>query len=131
MKSLWNISLIIGSLILPVKVFGATKKTNPEFEMVDSRDLTKIKFIRCNAETGEIVPNEFIGKAYNEEGQLIPVTEDLIKSCLPGKINHLSFDQFFLSFELPPIYHKNFYILCPDPADANSSKKYSFKQFFT
>jgi DNA end-binding protein Ku len=65
MKSIWNCSLVFGELVIPVKLFSATKQSQLEFEMVDSRDIGKIRLSRFNESTGELVPNEYIGKAFN------------------------------------------------------------------
>jgi DNA end-binding protein Ku len=124
MKSLWNIILILGSFKLPVKVLGATRKSNPEFELIDTRDLSKIKFLKCNATTGEFVPNEFIGKAYNENGILIPVLEKFKKSRVAVPENTLSFDHFVNASQVPLIYHENFFALVPDPAFSESLMNY-------
>ena len=95
MKSIWNCSLVFGDLVIPVKLYSATKQSHLEFEMVDSRDLGKIRFSRFNENTGEIVPSEFIGKAFNLDGSLVPVDPSLVSSSFPKNQTGLNSTSLF------------------------------------
>ena len=118
MKSLWNCSLVFGDIVIPVKLFSATKQSHLEFEMVDSRDLGKIRLSRYNETTGEIVPNEFIGKAYKLDEKMVPIDPSLISKCLPEKSNRIEFTHFAPFTSIPSVHFDNFYYLLPDDVAA-------------
>lgn len=113
MKSLWNCTLAFGDLLVPVKLFSATKQSHPEFEMVDSRDMSKISMNRFNSVTGEFVPSEFIGKAHRLDGKLVPVDPALVASCIPEKTNMIEFTHFCPFTSIPAVYFDSFYYLLP------------------
>jgi DNA end-binding protein Ku len=121
MKSLWNCTLAFGDLLIPVKLFSATKQSHPEFEMVDSRDMSKICMNRFNSVTGEFVPSEFIGKAHRLDGNLVPVDPSLVSSCLPTKSNQVEFTHFCPFTSIPAVYFDSFYYLLPDVSAANAA----------
>jgi DNA end-binding protein Ku len=118
MKSLWNCTLVFGELLIPVKLYSATQQSHPEFLMVDSRDLSKIKMSRFNEKTGEVVANEFIGKAYMLDGSLVPVDPALVSSCVPAKSNRVEFTHFCPFSSIPAVYFDSFYYLLPDESSA-------------
>jgi DNA end-binding protein Ku len=119
MKSLWNCSLVFGSLVIPVKLYSATKQSHLEFEMVDSRDMAKISMNRFNSVTGEFVSSEFIGKAHRLDGKLVPIDPELVSSCVPAKSNRVEFTHFCPFTSIPAVYFDSFYYLLPDVAAAN------------
>ena len=122
MKSIWNCSLVFGSLDIPVRLFSAVKQSHPGFEMVDSRDMSKIHISRYNEKTGEIVPKEFLGKAFNLDGSLVPVDPALVLSVLPEQSNRVEFTHFCPFTSIPAVYFDTFYFLLPE---ASSAKNYA------
>ena len=118
MKSLWNCSLVFGSLVIPVKLYSATQQSHLEFEMVDSRDMSKICMNRFNSVTGEFVPSEFIGKAHRLDGILVPVDPALVSSCIPEKSNRVEFTHFCPFTSIPAVYFDSSYYLLPDESSA-------------
>jgi DNA end-binding protein Ku len=129
MKSLWNCTLVFGKLLIPVKLFSATKQSHPEFEMVDSRDMSKICMNRFNSVTGEFVPSEFIGKAHRLDGNLVPVDPSLISSCLPAKSNQVEFTHFCPFTSIPAVFFDSFYYLLPAAATATATAAAAAKDY--
>jgi DNA end-binding protein Ku len=125
MKSLWNCTLKVGGLSVPVKLYSATRQSNPPFELVDSRSMSKIRVLKLNKDTGEPVPGENIGKAYNLNGSLVPVTNDLIRSCIPEKNSILDFSYFVYLYDIPPVCFDNFYYLLPEESVVSSPVYFS------
>ena len=126
MKSLWNCTLSVAGLSVPVKLYSATRQSNPPFELVDTRSMTNIRMMRLNKNTNEPVPGECLGKAYKFNGALVPVTNDLIKSCIPEKNNILDFTYFVYLFDILPVYFENFYYLLPEQEVVSAPGYYSF-----
>jgi DNA end-binding protein Ku len=117
MLSIWNCSLLINGLEVPVKLLSATQNSRPVFEMVDSRDMAKIRNIHTNEKTGIPVPQAYIGKSYGEGENKILVSPEMIESCLPTKSNQLIFNYFVDLMRFPSHYVDTFYYLDPVAGD--------------
>ncbi len=121
MNSIWNPILVIDTLRVPVQLFNAAQKSKISFEMIDSRDKAKIRMIKTNENTGEAVPQQFIGKGYlpgrdainRVSSEPILVPPDLIASCLPPASNEIIFDYFINSWDLPFTRIETFYHVLP------------------
>ena len=62
MRSIWNGAIGFGLVNIPVKMYGATDDSHLDLDMLDSHDLSNIKFKRVNADTGKEVSNDKIVK---------------------------------------------------------------------
>ncbi len=126
MKSIWNPILVIDTLRVPVQFFSAVQKSKVSFEMIDSCDKAKIRMIKTNENTGEPVPQQFIGKGFLPEGrdakscvskscvsERILVPPDLIASCLPPVFNEIIFDCLINAWDLPFTRIETFYHILP------------------
>ncbi len=121
MQSIWNPILVIGTLRVPVQLFSAVQKSKVSFEMIDSRDKAKIRMIKTNENTGEPVPQQFIGKGYvpdrdainHGSTERILVPPDLIASCLPPVSNEIVFGYFINARDLPYMRIETFYHVLP------------------
>lgn len=113
MKSLWNCSLAFGNLVIPVQLCNSTQQSHLAFSMVDSRDMSKISMNRFNSVTGEFVPSEFVGKAFDLDGTMVPVSRELIASCIPEKSNILGFTHFAPFSAIDAVRFDSFFYLMP------------------
>jgi DNA end-binding protein Ku len=62
MRSIWKGAISFGLVNIPVKLYSATQQSNLDLDMLDKRDMGKIRFHRVNENTGKEVPMEAIGK---------------------------------------------------------------------
>ena len=113
MRSIWNPSFLIAGLEIPVQLIPAVTKSKISFETVDSRDMTKIKFVNTNELTNQPVPLQYIGKAYNHNGFIHFISRELYDSCLPPVSNQVIFDYFIQASDLPFAHVDSFYNVLP------------------
>src|SRR6266540_886197 len=75
MKSIWTGAIGFGLVNIPIKVFSAKESSELDLDMLDRRDLSNIKYMRVNENTGKEVPWDTIVKGYKYNDQYI-VLED-------------------------------------------------------
>jgi len=55
MRSIWTGAISFGLINIPVKMFSAVQDSSLDLDMLDSHDLSNIKFKRVNENTGKEV----------------------------------------------------------------------------
>ena len=114
MRPLWSCSIVLGSLSVPVKLYSATKKSNVDFVQIDTRDNNRVRQVLVNAETGEEIEPENLGKAFINEGNVVPVPSDFVSNLLPVRNNLLNFNVVVESSNIERVWFDNFYYLFPE-----------------
>ena len=113
MKSLWNVTLHFGSSVVPAKLYNATQKTSPDFVQIDTRDNARVRLSRLNSTSAEEIDGAYLGRAYEHDKVLYPVTNEFINSYKPELSSELVFDDFVDRSSVHPAYFENFYYLHP------------------
>ncbi len=119
MRSIWNPSFLIAGLKYRSSLFRLLKM-EISFETVDSRDMAKIKYVKTNELTNKPVPLQYIGKAYNHDGFIQLISQELYDSCLPPVPNQVIFDYFIQASDLPFAHVDSFYNVLPQFGDPGS-----------
>jgi len=70
MKSIWKGAIGFGLVNIPVKLYSAVQNSNLDLDMLDGKDLSKIKYQRISERTGKEVPYERIVKGFFAQRQL-------------------------------------------------------------
>lgn len=77
MRPIWTGSISVGLINIPVKIFSAVQESSLDFDMLDIKDHSNIKFKRVNESTGKEVAYENIVKGYKlDSGYVIMKEED-------------------------------------------------------
>lgn len=113
MKSITNLDLYVAGLNMPVMVQSALVPSRPPFELVDARDLNKIKMPKVNSFTGELVPSDKICKSFMVNGSRLPVPAYVLADCAPEKSSSIAFSKFVEAYCIPLFYVDSFYNLIP------------------
>ena len=114
MKSLWTGSIGFGLVNIPVKLFSATQESNLDFDMLDKKDHSNIKFRRVSEKTGKEVKWENIVKGYLLNDRYVVLTDEDFEKASPEKTKMIEISQFCLQDEIDTIYYENAYYLEPD-----------------
>lgn len=82
MRAVWKGAISFGLVNIPVDLVSAEKSNDLKFNLLDSRDNSRIRYERINEETGEEVPWNQIVKAYefSEDNYVIVTEEDFEKA---------------------------------------------------
>ena len=114
MRAIWKGSVSFGLVNIPVKLYSATQQSSLSLEMVDRRDLGKVRFKRINEDTGQELTMENIGKAYSYNGQYILLEDEDFEAASPEKSKVIAINNFVMENEIDSIYFENSYYLEPE-----------------
>lgn len=114
MRAIWKGSISFGLVNIPVKLYSATQQSNLNLEMVDKRDMGKVRFKRVNENTGQELTMENIGKAYEYNNQYILLEDEDFEAASPEKSKVIAISNFVKEEEIDTIYFENSYYLEPE-----------------
>ena len=63
-RPVWSGTISFGLVAIPIKLFHAVSKKSVSFNQLDERTMSRIRYKKVSAETGEDVPDEHIVKGY-------------------------------------------------------------------
>ncbi len=75
MRAIWKGSIGFGLVNIPIKLFSAVQNSSLDFDMLDGKDHSRIKFKRFNENTQKEVPYERIVKGYQLNDHYIILDE--------------------------------------------------------
>lgn len=114
MRSIWKGSISFGLVNIPVKLYSATQQSTLNLDMVDRRDMGKVRYRRINEATGKELTMENIGKAYNYNGEYILLDDDDFEAAAPEKSKIIEVNNFVKEDEIDTIYFENSYYVEPE-----------------
>ena len=114
MRAIWKGSVGFGLVNIPVKLYSATQQSSLDLDMVDRRDMGKVRFKRINENTGAELTMENIGKAYMYNGGYILLEEEDFEAAMPEKSKVITINNFVKEEEINTIYFENSYYLEPE-----------------
>lgn len=114
MKSIWTGSLGFGLVNIPIKLMSAVQDSKLNFDMLDKKDQSNIKFKRVNENTGKEVLWENITKGYLLNDKYVMLDDKDFEKASPEKTAHIEIAQFVQLAEIDPIYFETPYFIHPD-----------------
>jgi len=114
MRSIWKGAVSFGLVNIPVKLYSATQQSSLNLDMVDRRDMGKVRFKRINENTGKELTMENIGKAYKYNGEYILLDDDDFEAAAPEKSKIIEVNNFVKEEEIDTIYFENSYYIEPE-----------------
>jgi len=114
-RSIWKGSIAFGLVNIPVSLTAAESRPDIQLHMVDSKNHSRIRYERVNADTGEEVPWDRLVKGYeHDEGQFILLTEDDMEAVRPELTKTIEITEFVALEEIDPILFDKPYYLEPE-----------------
>lgn len=114
MRAVWNGSISFGLVNIPVDLVSAEQRNDLKFNMVDSRDHSRIRYERVNEDTGEEVPWNQIVKAYEfQEDNYVIITDDDFEKADPKATKTIDIETFISRDELELKYLEKPYYVQP------------------
>lgn len=114
MRSIWKGSIGFGLVNIPIKLFSAVQKSNLDFDMLDQKDHSRIKFKRVNENTGKEVAFDKIVKGYMLNENYIILDEHDFEEASPEKTKMIELENFVGIDEINPIYYETSYYAEPE-----------------
>ena len=113
MRSIWTGSIAFGLVNIPVKLFSAVNERALDFDMLDKKDHSPIKFKRVSEKTGKEVLWENIVKGYDLDGKYVILTDEDFDAASPEKTKTINMEAFVNPAEVDMILFDNAYYLAP------------------
>lgn len=114
MKAIWKGAISFGLVNIPVKLYSATQSSGLDLDMVDTRDMARIRYQRVNENTGKEIKWEQIGKAYMYHDQYVLLEDEDFEAAAPEKSKVIAVNHFIDEVEVDSIYFENSYYVEPD-----------------
>src|ERR1041385_4214004 len=118
MRSIWKGAISFGLVNIPIKLYSATQDSSLDLDMLDSHDLSNIKFKRVNANTGKEVPYEEIVKGYMYNGEYVILEPEDFEMADAVKTKLIEIVSFVDLTEIDSIYFEKPYYVAPDKTGA-------------
>jgi DNA end-binding protein Ku len=120
MRSIWTGSISFGLINIPVKLFSAVQDSSLDLDMLDSKDLSNIRFKRVNENTGKEVPYNQIVRAYKVEDNYVVLDDEDFEAANAKKTKTIEILNFTKETEIDSLYYEQPYYLEPDKTGAKA-----------
>lgn len=122
MRSIWKGSLGFGLVSIPVKLYSAVQTSSLDFDMLDSRDHSRIRYQRVNEHTHKEVPYDKIVKGYKLNDEYVIMDENDFADAAPEKSRIIEIESFVDIADVNPMYYETSYYTEPE---TKSNKAYA------
>ncbi|MEL7626733.1 MAG: Ku protein [Anaerolineaceae bacterium] len=115
MRAIWKGTISFGLVSIPISLVSTRPGKEIKFNMLDSKDSSRIRYLRVNENTGEEVPWERIVKGYEfEPGKYVTLTDDDFKRVEAEGTRSVDIESFVNAEDIDPIYFETPYFVMPD-----------------
>ena len=115
MKSIWKGAIGFGLVNIPVKLYSAVQNSNLDLDMLDSKDMSRIKYQRISEKSGKEVPFERIVKGYLLKENYVVLEDEDFESAMPEKNKLIELESFVDIAQINPISYETSYYTQPEP----------------
>jgi DNA end-binding protein Ku len=111
-RSIWNGTVAVGDVVVPVKLFSAVQEHRIHFHEVRLRDSCRIVHRAVGADSGREVPPERIAKAYaTSRGHQVVLEDEEIAAARGSRPKVIEIEHFVQADQIDPVYYDQPYIL--------------------
>jgi DNA end-binding protein Ku len=114
MRSIWKGSIGFGLVSIPIKLYSAVQSSSLDLDMLDSRDHSRIRFLRVNEHTHKEVPYDKIVRAYKLNDEYVVVEERDFEDAAPEKNKVIEIEGFVDIAQVNPMFYETSYYTEPD-----------------
>ncbi len=114
MRSIWKGSLGFGLVSIPIKLYSAVQTSSLDFDMLDSRDHSRIRYQRVNEHTHKEVPYDKIVKGFKLNDDYVIVDEHDFEEAAPEKSKVIEIESFVDIADVNPMFYETSYYTEPD-----------------
>lgn len=120
-QAIWKGHISFGLVNVPVALYSAEKRSELQFQLVDSRNHARIRYKRVNEVTGEEVPWENIVRGYPYDGSYVLLFDEDFEKVAIETTRTVEITDFVKAEEIDPSYFDKPYYLTPE---AHGEKSY-------
>jgi DNA end-binding protein Ku len=113
-RPIWQGSINFGLVSIPVALYSAEADGSIDFDLLDRRDFSRVRYRRVNEKTGREVPWNEIVKGYKyEKGEYVALTDDDFLKANVKATQSIDLLDFVDGADISPIYYDKPYYLVP------------------
>jgi DNA end-binding protein Ku len=115
-RAMWSGSISFGLLQIPVSLLPAEQRSEEiHFRLLDKRDLSPIRNVRVNAESGKALEWKDIVKGYEyEKGSFVTIEDEDLKKANPEATQTIDIQDFVPADAIAPAYFETPYYAVPN-----------------
>ncbi|HEY8388214.1 MAG TPA: Ku protein [Parasegetibacter sp.] len=114
MRPIWTGAIGFGLVNIPVKLYSATDSSALDFDMLDKKDHSNIKYQRVNEKTGKEVPWGNIVKGYKLNEKYVVLDKKDFEAANAKKTKTIEINEFVKESEINTTLFETPYYLAPD-----------------
>ena len=119
MRPIWKGHISFGLVNVPVVLYPAEQRADLQLHLIDSRNFSRVRYERVNAETGEEVPWNKAVKGYEYgDGNYVVLGSDELKQAAPEATKTIEIERFVNLDDIHQLYFDKPYYLEPDKKGA-------------
>jgi DNA end-binding protein Ku len=113
-RPIWKGSISFGLVNIPVSLYSAEASGTLDFDLLDKRDFSRVRYRRVNEKTGREVPWDQIVKGYEyEKGEYVALSDDDFLHANVEATQLITIIDFVDAADISPIYYDKPYYLEP------------------
>jgi DNA end-binding protein Ku len=114
-RALWTGSIEFGLVNIPVKLYSTQAAGNRlDFDLLDKRDLSRVRYRRVNENTGEEVKWNHIVKGYQyDKGEYVALSDKEFEQANVEANQSIQISDFVDAAEISPLYYDTPYYVEP------------------
>jgi DNA end-binding protein Ku len=113
-RPIWKGSIDFGLVSIPVKLYSGVGSDNIDFDLLDKRDFSRVRYKRVNEKTGREVPWDDIVKGYEyRKGEYVALTDADFERANVEASRSIAITQFVDVADISPVYFDKPYYLEP------------------
>ena len=113
-RPIWKGTINFGLVNIPVALYSAETDGSLDFDLLDRRDFSRVRYRRVNEKTGREVPWDEIVKGYEyKKGEYVALTDDDFLKANVEATQSIDILDFVDAADISPIYFDKPYYLVP------------------
>ena len=113
-RPIWKGTINFGLVNIPVALHSAEADNSIDFDLLDKRDFSRVRYRRVNEKTGREVPWEAIVKGYEyKKGEYVALTDDDFIKANVEATQSIDILDFVDAADISPVYFDKPYYLAP------------------
>jgi DNA end-binding protein Ku len=113
-RPIWTGTINFGLVNIPVALYSADADNSIDFDLLDKRDFSRVRYRRVNEKTGREVPWDAIVKGYEyKKGEYVALTDDDFLKANVEATQSIDILDFVDAADISPIYFDKPYYLAP------------------
>jgi DNA end-binding protein Ku len=113
-RPIWTGTINFGLVNIPVALHSAEANNSIDFDLLDKRDFSRVRYRRVNEKTGREVPWDAIVKGYEyKKGEYVALTDDDFLKANAEATQSIDILDFVDAADISPVYFDKPYYLAP------------------